>query len=200
MLRSALVVLVAMGVATQVHAQSFGAEVRGGFAMPTGEWNEDDELETGFGFGGNVHAMFTPMLGAYAGWERWEFGVEDEPGFEDIDAKAIDTGFRAGAHLALPVAALPVSPYVRAGLFYGSTEIQFSGEGGSLSLESDDGIGFEAELGAGIRLGPTISFTPALMYRQHSAEFDAASEFGDNDTTVGYVALVLGMRFNLGGL
>lgn len=193
MLKKALFVVVALGVAGQAQAQSFGAEVRGGLAMPTGEWNDDDGVESGWGVGVNGHAMFTPMLGVYAGWDRWSFGLEGDEDLNGVDASVNDSGFRGGLHVALPLQNIPAGPYVRGGVFYGKTQFDFSEGGESLELESESAVGFEVEGGVEIPLGPTLSFTPAVMYRQHDADFGIGGE-----TTVGYVGFSMGLRYNLG--
>lgn len=59
------VVAVLMVAGTQdLHAQGLpiALEVRGGFSIPTGEWNEDEELGNGVGFSGSVLIGATPTL------------------------------------------------------------------------------------------------------------------------------------------
>ena len=78
-------------------------EVRGGYAIPTGDLGDSD-VDDGLGFGVNAQLAFMPMLSAYVGWERYSFGIDTE--VDGVDADISDSGFRfglqAGAQAVLP--------------------------------------------------------------------------------------------------
>jgi opacity protein-like surface antigen len=189
--------VLAAAQAAEAQTPQFVLEARGGFALPTGEWNDDDILENGFGFGGNVKAMVTPMVGVYAGWETYSFGIEGDDE-EDVDADATDAGFRAGLALTLPMASLPsITPFVEAGAIYNTLEIGASDEGTSVEIESDAGIGFEAGIGLSAALGPNLSVTPSVRYRSHDASFDEFADFDDDSVTVSYIVFGIGLAFRL---
>lgn len=183
--------------AAEAQAPQIVLEARGGFAIPTGEWNDEDVLENGFGFGGNVKAMVTPMVGVYGGWETYMFGIDDEE-TGDVDADATDSGFRAGVVLEIPMAAYPsITPFVEAGAIYNTLEISASDEGTSVEIESDAGIGFEAGIGLSAALGPNLSVTPSVRYRSHDASFDEFADFDDDSVTVSYIVFGIGLAFRL---
>ena len=75
--------LIATAHTVSAQTPQFALEVRGGYAIPTGDWNEDDTFNNGFGFGADVIAMVTPQVGIYAGWEMVQFDVD-----EDVQAMA----------------------------------------------------------------------------------------------------------------
>ena len=178
----------------------FAAEVRGGFAVPTGDWNEEDDIENGFGFGANVQLQVLPLVMLYGGWERYAFGIDlgDDPDFEGVDADATDSGFRAGAKVALPLQGLTgLAPFAFAGLTYSQVETGASDGGSSISFESDNALGFEVGGGVEVPVAPALSLTPALRYRSHAAEFDAFAELGGEETTVSYISLDVGLKLGL---
>jgi opacity protein-like surface antigen len=172
---------------------TFALDVRGGYAIPTGDWNEDDTFENGLGFGANVIAMVTPQVGVYAGWETFSFDVEeDEPG---VEADATDAGFRAGVTLSVPMAQYPtITPVLEAGVLYNTLEISASGGGASIDFESEESLGFEAGLGASFNVADRVSVVPMVRYRQHEVEFE---DFGDESETVSYVVVGVALRLRL---
>lgn len=166
-------------------------EVRGGYAVPTGNWNEDDTFENGLGLGASAMAMVTPQVGVYAGWEAFRFPVdEDEPG---VEADATHAGFRAGVSVSAPVPRYRnVTPFVEAGVFYNTLEIEAGGDGTTVKLESDASIGFEAGVGFAAGVNERISVVPMLRYRQHEVEFE---DFGSE--SMQYVVVGVGLRVRL---
>jgi opacity protein-like surface antigen len=194
-LPAAVAAAVAFGAGSaQAQQLPLSIEIRGGAALPTGDWNDDDVFETGLGFGAAVTFRPTSALGVYAGWDRFSFGVDDEEaGEEEVDASLNDSGFRAGAELALPVSGAPVSPFVSAGVFYGKTELEVDGDVGSVGFETDSSIGFEAAVGVGFNAGP-VTVRPAVGYRTRSLEFEG-EEAGEDDT-ISYFTFILGISLN----
>lgn len=185
-----------LGTVQAVEAQTpqLGLEVRGGFAIPTGEWNEDEVLENGVGFGASVVAMVTPQIGVYAGWETFNFSIdEDEPG---VAADATDAGFRAGVSVSMPV--LPgnrITPFAELGVLYNTLEISANANGTSILIESDPSVGFEGAVGVVGAVAPRLSIVPTLRYRRHEVEFDDANNI--DAETVEYVVISLGLRLHM---
>lgn len=187
--------LLASAHEASAQAPSFGLEVRGGFAVPGGEWDDDDLVDNGWGFGGNVRAQVMPMIAVYAGWERYSFPINDEELDEgDVEADASDQGFRAGLALTAPLAGLPVTPFVELGAVYNTTSIEASDGNLSIEVESDAALGFEGGIGVEMALGPRLSVTPAVRYRMHTAEFD---EFFNEEVDVQYLIFDIGLRLRL---
>ncbi len=183
---------VSLGAASAAQAQTlpFSLEVRGGGAIPTGDWNEDDAVETGIGFGAAVKFSPTPLVGVYAGWDRFSFSADDS----ELDISLNDSAFRLGAEVNVPAATLPVSPFVSAGLVYGKSEVEGSVEGGSASIESDSSIGFEGSIGVQFAAGP-VSVRPSVGYRTRSVEFNLGDTEITADEDISYLTFVIGVSF-----
>lgn len=178
----------------------FAVEVRGGGAMPTGDWNEEEAIDNGVGFGANIQVSVAPMLSIYGGWERYAFPLdtEEDPDFEGVEADATDSGFRLGGQITVPLSGLAgASPFVFGGLTYGKMEVEASDGSSSISFESDGAVGFEVGGGVAISVAPMLSLTPAVRYRSHSAEFDAFQDLGGEETTVSYVSLDVGLKLGI---
>lgn len=197
-MRSIKVLTVAAALLGTVQAASaqtptFALDVRGGYAIPTGDWNEDDTFENGLGFGANVIAMVMPQVGVYAGWETFTFGVEeDEPG---VEADATDAGFRAGVLLSIPMAQYPtVTPELEVGVLYNSFTISASGEGASIDVESDDALGFEVGAGISFNVADRVSVVPMVRYRQHEVTFE---DISDESETLSYAVVGVALRLRL---
>lgn len=188
----ALLVTVHPAAAQFAQRPQFALEVRGGYAIPTGDWNEDDTFDNGLGFGANVIAMVTPQIGVYAGWETFQFAAEvDEEG---VEADATDAGFRAGVTLSASVPQYRnVTPFIEAGVLYNTLEIEASGDGASISIESEESLGFEAGVGVAADVAPRVSIVPMLRFRQHDVEFE---DFEGSDT-VQYVVIGVGLRLRI---
>lgn len=173
---------------------TYAIEARGAFAVPHGEWGEG--LGSGFGFGANAQANFG-VLGVYAGWERFVFAL-DETELGEVEGNASDAGLRAGITVTLPNRSGGISPYLQGGVISNQTTFTFGDGEAAAEFESDRSIGLELAGGLNIPLGPTLSFTPAVRYRSHSAEFDAFAELGDEEMVVQYFVVDLGLRFGFG--
>jgi opacity protein-like surface antigen len=181
-----------------VQAQTqMSVEVRGGLGIATGDWNEEDLLEEGYGLGFDVRAQITPQMGVYAGYEMVVFGIDEEAlvgvPVDDVEAEATDAGFRVGVELNVPLASAPsVTPFVQAGIIYNSLEISASGPGGSDEAESDESLGFEAGVGLTVQVGPRLDVVPSVRFRQHEIEFE-----GEGGEDAQYVLISVGLRFRL---
>jgi opacity protein-like surface antigen len=199
LMRSVKYLLCTAAVAVSAQAASaqtpaIALEVRGGVGLPTGDWNENDELDTGYGFGGNVRAMVTPTIGVYAGWEMYTFSAEFTEDQQEVDTDVEDSGFRGGVSLSFPMAAGSVSPFVEVGAIYNTTSIELSDGSASLEVESDRSLGFEAGLGVAVPLGQRLSVTPVIRYRSHDLSYD---EVELDDTSASYFSFDLGLRLQL---
>ena len=169
-------------------------ELRGGYAIPTGDWNEDDTFENGLGLGATVMAMATPQIGVYAGYEAFRFSVDEDE--EEVDAHATDAGFRAGISLSANVPAYQnVTPFIEAGVIYNTLTIEASDGDASVDIESEASIGFEAGVGFATTVAPRLSVVPVLRFRTHDVEFDLEGLEGSD--TVQYVIVGLGVRLSL---
>lgn len=180
--------------ALPAQAPSLVLEARGGYAIPSGEWNEDDVLENGFGLGATVMAMVTPQMGVYAGYEAFRFQVDDEELGTDADAHATDAGFRAGISVSTPVPRYrAVTPFIEVGVLYNTLDIEASGDGTSVSIESEESLGFEAGVGFASALNERVSIVPMIRYRQHEVEFESF----EGSESVQYIVVGVGLRLRL---
>lgn len=194
-LMTAGLVAAALGVGgTAAEAQGIlpvAVEVRGGYAVPTGDLGDSD-VDDGLGFGVNAQLAVMPMLSVYGGWERYSFGIDT--GSSDADADVVDSGFRVGLQAGLPFTPfIGVSPFVFAGGIYNSTSLEGSSGGVSVSLDSDRSLGYELGGGLAIPVGPALQLTPAVRYRSHSVEFDDT----DSDSDMSYFTAEIGLRLGL---
>lgn len=182
-----------LSAASTVQAQGIfplAVEVRGAFAMPQGDWNEGEAIGNGFGYGLDARLQILPLISLYGGWDRYSFDMEST-GEGETDAS--DSGLHLGGQISLPLSAITgVSPFAFAGLVYNRTTLGPSGGIGSLEGESDDELGYELGAGVAFPFAPTLSLTPAVRYRTHSANFDGAG-----DTTVSYLSLEVGLKLAL---
>lgn len=174
-------------------APRLAVEVRGTVAVPSGEWNEGNLFDTGFGGGATVTAMFSERQGVYAGWEMVRFPVEEA---EEVDADGTDAGFRAGVASFLPISALPgVSVFAEGGLIYNTFEFSASDGGTSAEIESDASLGYEAGVGLAVRVAPRVDVIPVVRYRQHEAEFEL--EGSENSETIKYFSYGVALRLRI---
>ena len=165
------------------------AEVRGGLALPQGDWNDNDALGTGFGYGFSIRMQLMPLISAYGGWDRYTFNI-DGP----VDADAEDTGFQLGAQVSLPLSLVTgVSPFAYAGALFNTTTTTIGD--GTRTSESDRGIGYEVGAGLAFPFAPTLTITPQVRYRTHGAEFHDGA--GGQDLTVSYLSFDLGLRLGI---
>lgn len=168
-------------------------EAHGAYAIPTGDWNNEDIIDNGFGFGATVKVMASPTVGVYAGWERYVFPVEaeDAPG---VEVDATDEGFRAGILLSSPLPARPsLTPFVEIGATYNSLTLGASDDEASAELESETALGAEVGLGVSVALAPRISVVPAIRYREYDTEFEEV----EGNVNVGYLVFAVGLSLRL---
>ncbi|HEX6041640.1 outer membrane beta-barrel protein [Longimicrobium sp.] len=191
----------AAAFAVPAHAQipnitPFSLEVRGGLAVPTGDFGEkvgdDPSVETGYTVGANATYHFMPLLGVYAGYTYNRFGLD---GFDGVDV--VDQGLSAGVRVAVPTPLIPIDPYLKAGVVYNRVGFEFDegDDGGELddATESDQSLGFEVGAGIGIGLGPKLSFTPQVTYTRYEPQFDGEGI----EVNVEHVRVDVGLRIRL---
>jgi len=185
-----LAALAAVSVASTANAQMgpttpFSIEVRGGAALPTGDFGEG--LNTGWTAGVTGQFNFTPMVGVYAGYSIASFSSDEDETGEEIDVN--DRGFNAGLRASFGPLAAGLSPWLKGGLVY--NELEFEEEG--VSITTDSKLGFEVGGGLAFPLGPRISVTPGVTYTMYS--FD--DEDLDLDLDVSHVKLDIGLNFRI---
>lgn len=168
-------------------------EARAGFSVPTGDWAEGEDIGNGWGFGVNGLFDINPIFAVYAGWERYSFDADDSE-FEGASFDVTDDAFRAGLEVGLPLP-LPLAPFVSGGLTYGQLKMGVSDETASVEFKSDRAIGYEIGAGVGIPLGLVMTFTPAIRYSSHDAEFEALEDLGEAGvTSVDRFTVDMGLR------
>ena len=185
---SGLCLPVLLVIAAPVSAQLAGlagtplsVEARLFAGFPTGDFGEDDDLETGVGFGVEAAYNFLPALAVYAGFSRVSFGFD---GVEDVNV--IDSGFDLGLRYTLPAMG-SLSPFLRGGLVY--HELEFDADGGNFS--TDRGLGFDIGGGIAIPLSPRFSLNPMINYVRYSPDIEDA----DDDFDVSYLGLGVSLAF-----
>ena len=160
------------------HVTPFAFEVRGGIAIPTGDFN--DVADAGPSLDGNVTLYVMPMIGIYGGYHYTRFG---SPG----SGRYTETGPEAGVRLDIPTPLIPIDPYVKAGVVWNHLEL--AGEGASDFSSSS--AGFQLNAGVALSLGP-VSLTPGLTYVSYG--YDSATS--DNETA-SYIRADVGVRIRI---
>lgn len=174
-------------------------EVRGGLGFPMGDFPTrglvaQEAVESGDGFALRGTYNLIPLLGVYAGFERYSFGVDEEEA-AGPDLNFVDSGFSAGAQLSLPLAMLAgVSPWIRGGAIFHILDYELEEIAGvEANTSSDRTLGFEAGAGVDIPLGQVLSFTPGVTYRSYEPQFDGLTD-GER---LSYLAVEMGLRVRL---
>jgi opacity protein-like surface antigen len=169
-------------------------EVRGTFDIPSGDWNDEELFDNGFGGGATLSVMVSPQMGIYGGWELVRFPLDEDELGVDADADGTDAGFRAGLVSFVPIASMPsVTPFTELGVIYNTFEISASDGDNSAGIESEWGLGYEAGVGVAIQAAPRLDVTPIIRYRAHDVEFE---DFEGGDT-VQYFSFGVGLRLRL---
>lgn len=173
----------------------FSVEVRAGAAFPTGDFGENEDVETGFGFEVNAKYQMIPLIAVYAGYDRYTFGGNTEGLAEDVEAETVDSGLALGLQASIPLAVVTgLSPWVRGGVIYNQASAEISDGTSAITIESEQTLGFEVGGGLSIPLGPAISVTPGVRYRAYSPEFEFGGETTEGDLS--YVAAEVGLSLS----
>jgi opacity protein-like surface antigen len=193
----ALAALAAAALAGAAQAQTapvspFSLEVRGGLALPTGDFG--DLVDNGYTVGAEGNFMFTRQLGVYAGFTYNAFSLGEFAEAFGADGELRDYGFNGGVTAMFATPTLPVTPFLKGGLVYHKAEINFDDD--ELNGDDDDsefGLGFEVGGGVMIPLGPRLSFTPGIMYSSYKPG-DEDDTGDDNDLDLSHIRLDVGLR------
>jgi hypothetical protein len=182
--------LAMLTLSSQAEAQDRWAfEVRGGGAFPTQDLGSDD-LGTGVGFEATFRYLFSPHLGAYAGWGWTWFNAENSFAGADVDFE--ETGYTFGLRFEHPFSdGTPVSGWLRAGGIYDHIELEDAD--GDLVADSEHGLGFEAAVGVALSLGSRWSLTPGVRYSSLSRDVEIGATTTDLDLR--YLALEVGLAW-----
>ena len=194
--RALLVCILVTGAAAGAEAQAIPIGISGylGGASPRGDWNENDTVETGWGYGGTISFQVLSFLGFYAGWDRYRFGFGSENEPEEVDVTISDTAIRAGAQLTLPLR-LPVAPFVMGGGYYGDTEFEVAEGDTRTRFRGGDDFGYELAGGVNVAIGSFI-VRPLVGYRTRDAEVPNFSLGGQAEqTTISYYYFTIGAAF-----
>lgn len=187
---AAMIAIVAPAAAHAQGVSPLSLEARAGAVVPMGDFA--DGLKTGFGFGATAAYRVIPMLDIYAGYNWHRFGVEDDPEFGDSDFNLDDSGFELGARVYVPVGG-SIAPWLQGGLIMQQLKFGASEGGLSASVSTDREIGFEVGGGIGIPIGPNMSLTPGVRYRQYSPSMTLLGETESFD--VQYLVADIGFQF-----
>ncbi len=181
---AALTVLFAAGEAGAQGVIPLSFEVRAGAAIPTGDFADDGDAETGFALGGTVEYSIIPTFGVYGGFSRDAFGCGD-------DCDYVSSGFDVGGVVRLS-RMVPLQPWVKAGITFHELEAESSTGGVSASLTSDRAVGIEVGGGLSFDLAPSIQLTPGVWFHSYTPDFD-----GEEGVDVTYIVADLGLRLSL---
>lgn len=139
-------------------ATPFSLEVRGGIALPAGDFG--DAAEGGVAAEVSLGWQALPRIGFYAAYEWSGFG------WSDTGREATDQGFAAGVRVALPAPFVPIDPWIRAGVVAHGLEAE--------TLSEDAKRGWEAGAGLSFPLGRRITLTPGVIWTQYQHGSGAA--------------------------
>ena len=174
-------------------ASRLALELRGGLAVPLGEFTEADPgigAEPGPHIGAAALWRFTPGIAVHLGYSRSSFGCE-RCGRAGLDDQVVDAGLDAGLHFRLPLQLVGVAPWVSvAGVFH---ELVFSGEGSTLS--SGYAPGFRLGAGVAVPIAGAFALKPGVSYSSYSAEL-ALGPFPDQTVDVSHLAVELGLAYH----
>ncbi|HEU4556251.1 MAG TPA: outer membrane beta-barrel protein [Longimicrobium sp.] len=182
---------------TQANAQSalpLSFEVRGGAAIPTGDFG--DLASTGFGLNGNVTFNVTPVVGIYGGYTLNRFGINDDLGELGDDVTLTEQGFDVGlkARFASPTG-LPVTPFFRGGAIFHKLSIDEDFVDPGEDNETDMKLGFEVGGGVEVGLSRNITLTPQVGYSQFNPSEDDDTD--DDDIDVSNINVGVGINIRL---
>jgi hypothetical protein len=174
------------------------AEGRLKFAAPDGEWNENNDINSGFGGGISAQIWLTPAFGVYGGWDWLRFTTDRPDLPHTFVSTAVDSGFRIGIIAEYLRGAASVTPFLFAGGMLNTTSFTIGDNREYFGITSNRELG--REFGGGLNF-PFTTFsmlTPSVSYRTHPATFGPPDLAARNQVTVSYVMFDLGMRVFLG--
>ena len=150
----------------------------------------DADLGIGFGFEGTICYRFMPHLAAYAGWSYNNFAVDQS--FAGPDASFEETGYTFGLQFIHPIGESGLSYLVRASGTYNHIEIE--NNSGDIIIDSEHGLGWQAEAGLVIPLSEKFSLLPSLRYR--SLNRDIEIENVSTSVNLNYLSVGVGLSWS----
>jgi hypothetical protein len=188
-------------IAQTAAAQSparLSAEARVKFAAPDGEWNENNDINPGFGGGINAQIWLTPALGVYGGWDYLRFTTDRPDLPHTYQSRAVDSGFRLGIIAEYLRGTASVTPFIFGGGMFNTTAFSVGDNREYFGIRSNRELGREFGGGLNFPIGPFTTLTPSVSYRTHLATFGPADVAQRNQITVSYVTFDMGMRLDVG--
>lgn len=176
------------GLVEAQRTSAFSATVRGGAALPTSDFGDD--VDTGWGFSGDIQFAFHPRVGVYGGYNWHDFDREG-----DIDGSAASQGWNAGLQLIL-VPRDGLLPWARAGVVF----MKLDGDEAGADFDTDTELGFEAAIGVDWPLGDVLTFVPMIRYVGYEVDGDQVPFTPVNNLDVNYLTLEAGLKFNFGSI
>lgn len=164
-------------------------ELRAGADFPT-EQIGGAELNSGYGFDGIVAYWFMPYTSLFGGWSWHQFSTDDTFAGNNVDFN--ETGYSLGLEFTYPLGTSPHAFYIRGGGVYSHLEAE-STDGG-FSVDSDHGLGWQAEAGVAFLLGNRWVIKPGFRYRTLSEDFQVGTATTDFDLS--YYNLSIGITRN----
>lgn len=164
-----LLLLLAISPARGQSGVSF--TIRGGVNYPCHGQN-DLNLHNGYGFEGIVGYRVLPQFTLNAGWGYNTFEVESTMGSSEMDFVA--NGYSLGLQFDQPIASSRFSVLIGGGGIYHHLEVE--NDAGDVLGDSGHGLGYQVDLGLGIRVGSKLMFTPGIKYRSIERDFDLGEE------------------------
>ena len=182
------------GVGQTAASSPFSLQVRGGVAIPTGQFADAEPgigAEAGPQIGAAALWHFTPALAVSVGYSRSWFGC-GRCAARGLDDQVADAGFDGALQLQLPVPLSRIEAWISAGgIFH---ELIFSGGGNALS--SDQALGFRVGGGIALPLFRSFMITPGIHYSSYSAELELGA-FPDQTVDVTHFTVSVGLMYRL---
>jgi hypothetical protein len=198
MAKSALLTLLATAlVAVPAHAQGIYLGLRGGGAVPTGDFSNSeassttaiDAAKSGFGYGLDA-GLSLGLIGIYAGFDHINFDCESSTC--NADGKYRLQGVTAGVRLRLPGSSL-ISPWIKGGVTF--NELKGAYGSSTQELTTDRNPGYEIGAGLDIPIFRVFSLYPQARYVGQNFKYDIP---GVTNTASSPEAKANYMTFDLG--
>ena len=191
-LMAALCLAPPSGAAQQSGSFPIALELRGGLAVPAGDF-ADAAPGIGATAGPHVAAAvlwnFTAVAALSIGYSSSWLGC-DRCAVRGIGDQVMDTGFEGGVQVRLPSPLGSTAFWLSTvGVFH---ELVFQDEGSTLS--SDHALGIRASGGVALPVSRFISVKPGVHYTRYSADLDLGI-FPDQTVNVSTVSLDVGIAF-----
>ncbi len=188
-------------VTTSAGAQLFYAGVRGGAAIPTGDFAGEATpagngpvlrgATPGLGYGLDA-GVGMGLIGFYASYDKIKFGCASESCA--LSAKYELTGFAGGVRASVPLMPL-IKPWAKAGITYNEMNGTYPGANGP-AISTGKSPGFE--VGAGLDIPVLMGFfnlTPQVRHvRQKMQPRTSSSTISGGKRSADYFTFDIGLR------